>query len=173
MEHAHKISLQRWMRLLHRDIGFFVIGLTVIYCISGIVLTYRETDFLKSEKQVEKSVAPGLSGSELGRALHQKRLTVVSEDEQSITFRNGSYNKESGLASYTTKELPPVLTAFNSLHKATSSSGKHWFTLLYACCLSFLALSSFWMYRPENGNFKRGITLAASGFAFALLVLLL
>lgn len=173
MEQAHKISLQRWIRLLHRDIGFFAVGLTVIYCVSGILLTYRETDFLKSEQQIEKSVDPGLSSAELARALHLKRLSVISENEQSITFKNGSYSKETGLAAYTTKELPSVLSAFNALHKANSSSGKHWFTLLYACCLGFLALSSFWMYRPGNGNFKRGIVLASAGFAFAALVLVL
>ena len=100
-----------------------------------------------------------------------KSLSVIGEDEQSINFGTGTYNKETGLAIYTSKELPFVLNAFNSLHKADSSSAKHWFTLLYACCLAFLALSSLWMYRPENGNFKRGLVLASAAFAFAALVL--
>lgn len=173
MEQRQNISMQRWMRFLHRDIGFFAIGLTVIYCISGIMLTYRQTDFLKSEKRIETRVDVGLSSGELSRALRLKNLRVVSEDEQSINFSNGTYSKETGLASYSSKELPPVLSAFNTLHKANSSSAKHWFTLFYACCLGFLALSSFWMYRPENGNFKRGLVLASGGFAFALLVLVL
>ena len=86
-------------------------------------------------------------------------MSVIGEDEQSINFGTGTYNKETGLAIYTSKA------------QADSSSAKHWFTLLYACCLAFLALSSLWMYRPENGNFKRGLVLASAGFAFAALVL--
>lgn len=35
-------NIQHYMRVLHRDIGFFVIALTVIYCVSGIILTYEK-----------------------------------------------------------------------------------------------------------------------------------
>ena len=35
------------IRVLHRDIGFLVVGLTIVYALSGIVLTYRDTGFLK------------------------------------------------------------------------------------------------------------------------------
>ena len=172
MEQAQRSPVHRWVRALHRDIGFLVIGLTVIYCLSGIVLTFRETDFLKSEKQVEKSLEPGLNATELPGALRVKRLKVTGEDDQTISFANGSYNKITWLAAYTSKDLPPVLNAFNTLHKATNSSGKHWFTLLYACSLAFLALSSFWMYRPENRNFKRGVALASLGALVSVLLLM-
>lgn len=173
MEQAQRSSVYKWMRALHRDIGFLVVGLTVIYCLSGVVLTFRETNLLKSEQYIEKSVEPGLSATELPGALHMKRLKVTGEDGQAITFTNGSYNKETGLASYTSMELPVALNALNALHKATSSSGKHWFTLLYACGLAFLALSSFWMYRRENRNFKRGLVLSSAGIVFAVLLLLM
>ena len=43
MEEQEKKSINHFVRSLHRDIGFFVIGLTIIYSISGIVLTYRDT----------------------------------------------------------------------------------------------------------------------------------
>lgn len=49
MEKKEKKSINHYMRSLHRDIGFFVIGLIVIYSISGVVLIYRDTNFLKHD----------------------------------------------------------------------------------------------------------------------------
>ena len=45
MEQKEKKSIHYYMRGLHRDIGFFLIGLTLIYSISGVLLIYRDTDF--------------------------------------------------------------------------------------------------------------------------------
>ena len=43
---AHTIHY--WIRSLHRDIGFFLVGLTLVYVLSGILLIYRDTGFLQS-----------------------------------------------------------------------------------------------------------------------------
>ena len=36
-----KKTVTQVVRALHRDIGFLMIGITVIYCVSGILLLYR------------------------------------------------------------------------------------------------------------------------------------
>ena len=171
MREGRNSQIYKWMRVLHRDIGFFAIGLTVIYCISGIILTYRETDFLKSETRIEKTVAPDLTANQLGRVLHLKDMKIVSEDEQEIRFTNGTYLKKSGLASYTANDLPWLLRKFNSLHFVSSKDSRHWFTALYAGALLFLALSSFWMYRPGTKYFKRGMITAGSGVLASIVLL--
>lgn len=43
---AHDIHY--WIRSLHRDIGFFLVGLTLVYVISGLLLIYRDTGFLQT-----------------------------------------------------------------------------------------------------------------------------
>lgn len=43
---AHNIHY--WIRGLHRDIGFFLVGLTLIYVFSGILMIYRDTGFLQT-----------------------------------------------------------------------------------------------------------------------------
>jgi hypothetical protein len=168
MENRNKKSIYRWMRVLHRDIGFFVIGLTVIYCISGIMLTYRDTGFLKSETAIEKTIDSGLRANQLGKVLKLRGIEVLSEDEQEIRFSSGTYNKVTGVASYLSKEIPLVLRSFNNLHKVRSKDSRHWFTSLYAVLLLFLAISSFWMYKPGNKYFKRGLTTALLGFFVSL-----
>ncbi len=173
MEKAKKSPVYRWMRSLHRDIGFFLIGLTCIYCISGSLLIYRETGFLKKETRTEKTIDPGLNANQLERALRLKGIKIIGEDDATITFTKGTYNRATGLASYTNPELPPILTTFNGLHKAANDQPRHWFSLVFACCLLFLAISSFWMYRPDTRIFKRGVLLAVSGVVLSIVLLLM
>jgi len=164
-------SIYRWMRILHRDIGFFVIGLTVIYGVSGIMLTYRDTGFLKSEQQVEKQLEPGLQSGQLLRALHLKDVKIIGENDNTVQFSAGSYDKQSGEASYVSNELPWLLRTFNNLHFVSSQDSRHWFTTLYAFLLLFLAVSSFWMYKPGSRYFKRELVIALSGFAVSIIML--
>lgn len=47
----------------------------------------------------------------------------------------------------------------------------HWFTATYGFLLMFLALSSFWMYKPGNKLFIRGIVFAIAGVAASVALL--
>ncbi len=156
-------STYKWIRILHRDIGFFVIGLTVIYCISGVLLIYRDTNFLRSELQIERTLEAGLSENRLLQTLKLKGAKITGVDEGEIHFSGGTYNKESGEVSYVTKDYSQPFRAFNKIHKAPSQDSRHWFMVLYAVSLLFLALSSFWMYRPGTTYFKRGLIIALAG----------
>ena len=40
-------NLNTTMRIYHRYLGFFLAGIMAVYAISGIVLIFRDTDFLK------------------------------------------------------------------------------------------------------------------------------
>lgn len=156
-------SASKLIRILHRDIGFFVIGLTVIYCISGILLIYRDTNFLRSELLIERTLEAGLSEDRLLQTLKLKGAKITGVDESEIRFSGGTYNQESGEVSYVTKEYSQPFRAINQVHKAPSQDSKHWFMVLYAISLLFLALSSFYMYRPGTTYFKRGIIIALAG----------
>jgi hypothetical protein len=57
-----KISITQVMRALHRDIGFLVVGLIIIYSVSGLVLVFRGTDLLKVETVIEKNPASTRTG---------------------------------------------------------------------------------------------------------------
>ena len=39
-----------FMRIVHRYLGFFMAGIMAVYAISGVLLIYRDTDFLKQVK---------------------------------------------------------------------------------------------------------------------------
>ena len=166
-------SIQHYMRSLHRDIGFFVIGITILYGISGIVLIYRDTEFLKSEKQIEKKLSPNMENEELERALHMRNFEVQKTDGEMVYFNKGSYNKSTGTVLYTTKSLPAFIDKFNNLHKASSKSTVHWFSTIFGILLLFLAISSFWMFKPQTKMFRRGILFAGIGVVFTIILLFL
>ena len=57
------------MRIWHRYLGYFLAGIMAVYAFSGLVLIFRDTDFLKQEKVIEKKLAPALSAEDLGKAI--------------------------------------------------------------------------------------------------------
>jgi len=86
-----KLNIYKIMRVLHRDIGFLTIGLTLVYVLSGVLLIYRNTDFMKMEKtEGENSLAASLSGSEVAQQLRIRNFKVESGKRgRSSIFKGG------------------------------------------------------------------------------------
>lgn len=160
-----------YMRSLHRDLGYLVVGLVVIYSLSGIILIYRDTGFMKRDVLIEKKLEPALSGLQLNDALRLKGFSVKTETDRQILFNTGSYDKQTGQVSYTVQEVDPPFNRFISLHKIISSKSVHWLMVVFGVIMFFLAVSSFWMFKPGTRFFRRGIWLAVIGAVGAVLLL--
>ncbi len=51
----------RWyMRFLHHKIGFFIVGLIIIYGLSGLLQTYRDSDLLEHDILHEQQLKSNL-----------------------------------------------------------------------------------------------------------------
>jgi len=86
------------MRLVHRYLGFFLAGIMAIYALSGIVMIFRDTDFLKEETMVTKQIEPNTRGSEIGRMLGIKGFKIEKEEGNVVYFegdhlRDGAVQK--------------------------------------------------------------------------------
>jgi len=173
MEQKKSKTLQQTMRSLHRDIGFFIIGLTIVFTLSGIVLVFRDTEFLKKESIQQRELKPGLGASQLGEMLRIRDFKIIKEEGDVISFQGGTYNKVTGNAEVTMKTLIFPFNKFTDLHKTMTKKTTHYFTITFAILLCFMAVSSFWMYKPNNKSFKRGIILAATGVISVILLLLI
>ncbi|KAB1069158.1 hypothetical protein F6U93_05240 [Tamlana haliotis] len=161
----------KWMRIIHRYLGFFLIGVMIVYSLSGVILIFRNTDFLKSKTEVEKTIKPNLGGEALGRSLKIKRFKVEKVKGDLILFKNGQYNKTTGVANYTKAELPYVLNRMTHLHKATSQEPLFWLNVFSGVSLFFFAVSSFWMFMPKTKIFKKGMYFTAFGVVLTLIML--
>lgn len=173
MELKKRKSVGYYMRSLHRDIGFFLIGITIIYCISGIVLVYRDTNLLKHEAITERVIKPNMEGPELGMMLHIWDFKIIKSEGDIIYFQSGNYNKATGAVIYKEKVLPSFLGSFTKLHKTSSQSAIHWIPIIFGILLSFLAISSFWMFKVKTKPFRRGMYITVAGFIVAFIVLII
>ncbi len=159
------------MRSLHRDIGFLMIGLTLVYGISGIILLYRDTNAFTIDKRYVETIAPNTQADNLGNALKLRRLHVIRENADTIYFNYGTYCKSSGLADYTINTYSDLVWKINGFHKTKSRFGAHWLGLTYGILLLFLAISSLWMYKPKTKKFRRGLVLTVAGLILAVMAL--
>lgn len=161
----------KYMRLIHRYLGFFLIGIMAVYAISGIVLIFRTTDFLKKEQQVERKLKPNIATNELAKELRVKELKITKEEGDIVYFENGNYNKSTGEATYLVKELPYVLNKMTKLHKANTNSPLYWLNIFFGLSLFFFVVSSFWMFLPKSSIFKKGMYFTLAGVVLTLILL--
>jgi len=148
-------------------------GIMVIYALSGVLLIYRDTDFLKREKIYDKVIAKNLSEKELGKELKIKNFEVLKTENNIIRFKEGSYNTLTGQANYTKKELPFVLDKMTKFHKAKSEDRLSPLNAFFGICLFFFVISSFWMFNPKSKPFKRGVKFTIAGLVISIILLLI
>jgi len=173
MEQKPKKSIQYYMRSLHRDIGFLIIGMTLIYCISGVIMIFRDRGFLRQETRIEKTIAPGIEVYALGEALHIKSLKVLKIENNIVFFKEGTYNRTNGAVSYTKTDYPTYVKIITDLHVAASKKATSLPSAVFGCLLAFMAVSALWMFKPGTRFFRRGILFASIGIVIVIILLLL
>ena len=158
-------------RILHRYLGFFLAGIMAVYAVSGIVMIFRNTDFLKNIETHERQIAPGLDGAAAAEALNLRSDRVERTEGSVIHFRGVAYDASSGTATITRKELPYVLDKMTDLHKATTDSTFFYFNIFFGLALLFFVLSAFWMFLPAWPILRKGLVYTAAGIILTLVLL--
>ncbi|HEV8507433.1 MAG TPA: hypothetical protein VGQ53_18605 [Chitinophagaceae bacterium] len=166
-----KGTIHNSMRIYHRYLGFFLAGIMAVYAISGVVMIFRDTDFLKREKQVEKKLAPGLKVEELGQAIRIRNLKADAETNDLIRFQQGYYNKLTGMTMYVTKSLPKAIEKLTQLHKASTKQPLFYLNVFFGIGLLFFVISSFWMFMPKTTIFKKGLYFTIAGILITIILL--
>jgi hypothetical protein len=159
------------MRIYHRYLGFFLAGIMAIYSISGIIMIFRETDFLKKENHKVLTVAPNLKNEEIGPAIKIKNLKTIEEVGDVVKFKEGTYNRTTGVADFTVKELPYLINKITKMHKATHKDPLYYLNIFFGLSLFFFVMSSFWMFTPGTTIFKKGMYFTLAGIVLALVML--
>jgi hypothetical protein len=159
------------MRLYHRYLGFFLAGIMAVYAVSGITLIFRDTNFLKSEKLVERQLKPDLKPEELGKEIRMRDLKVESEEGTVLVFRQGTYDKATGVVKYTTRDLPYIINKLQHLHKAETKDPLFFMNIFFGVSLLFFVVSSFYMFLPGTNVFKKGLYFSLAGVIMVLILL--
>lgn len=168
---ASKATIHNSMRVYHRYLGFFLAGIMAVYAISGIVLIFRDTDFLKREKQINQQLKPGLTAEDLGKAIRIRDLKFESANGDIQHFKTGTYNTSTGAVSYTVKSLPMVMEKLTRLHKANTKQPLFYLNIFFGVSLLFFVISSFWMFMPKTSIFKKGLYFTLAGIVLTVVLL--
>lgn len=161
------------MRVYHRYLGFFLAGIMGVYAVSGIVMIFRDRDFLKREEAIHRTIEPNLGTEELAKELGVRSVKINKEEGKVLIFKDGRYDRSTGEVNYTSRELPPVLKKMTQLHKATSKQPLFFLNVFFGFSLFFFVISSFWMFMPKTSIFKKGMVFTIAGVALTLLLLFL
>ena len=179
---------RKWVRILHRDIGYIATGLTVIYAISGIAVNH--TNDWNPNYVIEKStmkIDPIPDSMLTSDQLIPDILAKVGEkgklksfflpDSNHINiFVNGNtitVDLKKGEISQEKITSRAVIRETNFLH--LNSPKKIWTLVadLFAIALVFLAISGLFMIKGKNGIKGRGAWLTAVGILIPVIFLLI
>lgn len=166
------VKLHNSFRKYHRWVGYFLAGIMAVYAVSGILLIFRKTDFLKFNYATEKQLSVNLDQISLGKSLGLRNFKVLDESPDKVTFKQGYYEKATGLAVVNKTDYPAPLAKMVKLHKATNGSPLFILNITFGVALLFFVISSFLMFIPKAPVFKAGLKIAGMGFVFALLVVI-
>ena len=164
-------NVNRKMRVYHRYMGYFLAGIMAVYAISGFTMIFRDTNFLKSDKQIERQLRPNIKTEDLERELRMRDFKVQKEEGDIIQFEQGTYNRSTGLAKYTSKEWPFFIEKLTRLHKADTSSPLFFLNVFFALSLLFFVISAFWMFLPKTTIFKKGLYFTLAGVALTVILI--
>ncbi len=166
-----KRPLRTNMRIWHRYIGYFLAGIMAVYALSGLVLIFRDTDFLKQQKHMEKKLVPSLPADAVGKEIRLRDLKFTSTSGDTQFFKSGNYNTATGEVNYDVKDLPFVLKKLTQLHKASTKDPLYFLNIFFGVSLLFFVISSFWMFRPKTAIFKKGMIFTIAGIILTLIML--
>ncbi|NCC73045.1 MAG: peptidase [Sphingobacteriia bacterium] len=175
----NKKEVQRWFRILHRDIGYLAVGITLVYVLSGFFLSHKNI-FSASKTETFSVVFPeklnGESFFNYWSSNISLKLNHYKETDDNIQFfiegGTGYYNKSNGETTYEIYKERPVITFLNQLHN-NQKSGWIYIADIYAVILAFLAISGLFMVNGKNGFLNRGLWLMIVGIIIVLLFVFL
>jgi hypothetical protein len=179
---------RKWNNLLHRDIGYLSVGLTVVYAVSGVAVNHR-ADWNPSYDIVSETVA--LENVHELDPLHDEFADAILERldlEGTVrgTFRRSptdvdifledatvSVDLAAATAAYERVGERPVLRETNFLHLNEPKKLWTYVADVYAVLLAFLAISGMFVLKGKKGIKGRGAWLTVAGMLVPIVFLLL
>ncbi|MDH3999318.1 MAG: PepSY-associated TM helix domain-containing protein [Desulfuromonadales bacterium] len=170
-----RFNWRRYNYLLHRDIGFLCVGLSLIYAISGVAVNHiADWNPSYSSQRTETNIGP-VTGDPKAAATISHILTKLNDPgklENSyrpapemlqlfVEGRSILVHLPSGHTVYDRAVPRPILREMNFLHLNHPKKAWTWVADIYAAALAFLALSGLFMIRRKT--LKRGLVLTGVG----------
>lgn len=175
-------SIKKWLRIIHRDLGFFMVGVCLIYAISGILLNHMNGKD-PAYKSVEEtlSIEKGLNGEELTKIWNQKeklpslkKVLQTDNNQYSIMLDGGIgvYNSSTGELKYEHHSKQQLIYWINKLHY-NKVNGWSFMADFFAISLIFFAVSGLFIVSKKNGIKGNGKWYLIAGICIPIIFLVL
>jgi uncharacterized protein len=181
------MKFRKLLRILHRDLGYFIVGMTIIYALSGIFLNHRH-DFnpdykiYSDEFKVEAGTAEQYDASRIKSLLAElpydftyKKHYISNEGLVRVFIESGEVVidpvKREGVYRYL--QTRPVIFEMNKLHKATLGTTWKWVSDSMAVILLLVAITGLFLLKGKRGFMRWGWWLMITGFIVPLVFALL
>ncbi|HEU4581650.1 MAG TPA: PepSY-associated TM helix domain-containing protein [Polyangiaceae bacterium] len=165
-----------WLRAIHRDLGYFCVGLTFVYALSGLAVNHIadwEPNFRQINRQLQLPLPLPDSDQQLAE-LAARSLAVQAPvresyrtDEQTlqVVFDRStlSIDRRSGRVSEDAQEPRFFLRAANWLHLNRGKKAWTYIADAYATGLLVLSLTGLWMFPGRKGLLGRAGLIAMAG----------
>jgi len=176
-----------WLRALHRDTGYLVVGLTFIYALSGIAINHID-DWNPNFEAVEETHHLGHAFSGTEEQIAAEVVRALGIDEQPSDAYFASENRlEVYLPSGRTLHVDTTsgdvfdeyqkprffLRVANWLHYNRGKKAWTYVADSYAVLLLFLATSGLFMLKGRKGFVGRGAVIVLVGAAVPVLYVVL
>jgi len=179
------MNIRKSLRSLHRDFGYFVVGITFIYTISGIAMNHRQDwnphySLVSEELTIPASDQMEYSKAEiasfLGRFKNQsvyKKHFITKDATIKIFVEGGTviYEPLEGKAELEILKRRPFLFQINKIHLAQTNNLWIWISDAMAVFLLFVALSGLFLLKGKFGIKGRGLWLTSFGIAIPLVII--
>lgn len=174
-------------RNLHRDLGYFYIGLIISFALSGILMNHREHFHAEKFNVEKKEIEVKLPAKDSIDEAYAKNFITQFQLEDTYrkhkikggTFRISYKNTdveidlETGKGEIETYTKTPIISQMMKLHKSTSN----WWIYygdIFGLALITIAITGAIMIPAGKFSFKnRGWKLAVAGIVIPLLILFL
>ena len=174
-------------RVLHRDLGYFFFGMTIIYGISGIVLNHRSgqgdasvirrSQTFTMEAPIKKDTVNKEYILRLLKDLEEpdfKQYYFPSEEDLMIYLKGGhiSLDLKSGEGKIVKIRNRPVFREFNFLHYNKPKQLWTWFSDFFAGALVLISITGLFIIKGKNGIKRRGAVLTIAGSIIPVIFLI-
>jgi hypothetical protein len=177
-----RFQLRPWLRAVHRDAGYFGVGLTLVYALSGLAVNHI-ADWDPSFRQIQKThqLAPHLptdaeaSGNAVRTALGitetPREVYAVGDDAVDVVFDRRTLHVTPSSGKVVEEGQSPrwFLRAANWLHLNRGKKAWTYVADTYAVVLLYLAISGLFMIPGRKGLVGRGAVIAVLGAAVPVL----
>lgn len=179
------MNLSKFNRVTHRDMGYLIAGLTIIYAISGIALNHKHdwnpnyiidnkefnTDVNFTRETLDKETAQDILRKVPGD-LEYKTWYFPAGDILTIFVEGGSVriNTKTGNGTIERISKRPLFYQINFLHY---NPGRWWkyFSDIFCLALMLVTITGLFLVKGKNGITRRGAVLTAIGIILPLVFL--